>query len=217
MAETLLKLRAEISKRRPKFPRNKSGHRPLLRKSGWRKPSGHNTKLRLHRGSRLPIVTDGFRGPVEVRGLHKSGKNMVLVHNMSQLLSLKPAEDAAIIADIGKRKKYDLIKKASELNIMITNVISVQKTLDKIEKDVKVRKHLRSEFIKKRTTKVEAKKKDEKKIDEKNAKLDLEKKETKSEVTKQDVNSKKEKTREQIIKEQQAKADLTTVGKESAK
>jgi large subunit ribosomal protein L32e len=212
MAETLLKLRAEISKRRPRFPRNKSGHRQLLRKSGWRKPSGHNTKLRLHRGSRLPIVTDGFRGPVEVRGLHKSGKNMVLVHNMSQLLSLKPAEDAVIIADIGKRKKYDLIKKASELNFMITNVISVQKSLDKMEKDVKVRKHLRAEFVKRRTTKSEAKKKDEKKVDDKNAKSDVEKKET----TTKDVNPKKEKTREQIIEEQQAKADLTNV-KGSAK
>src|SRR3989344_5291016 len=111
MSQTMLKLRAEISKRRPAFPRNKSGHRMNLRVSSWRKPKGKHTKLRLHKGSRLPLVKDGFRGPAVVRGVHNSGLQMVLVHNMPQLLALKAGEHTAIIADVGQRKKYDLVKK----------------------------------------------------------------------------------------------------------
>lgn len=218
----MLKLRAEISKRRPAFPRNKSGHRMNLRVSNWRKPKGKHTKLRLHKGSRLPIVKDGFRGPAVVRGLHKSGLQMVLVHNMQQLLALKAGEHTAIIADVGQRKKYDLVKKASELNIALANVKSIQKFLDKIEKNIKVRKHQRSEYVKGRTKKAETKKV-EKKAEEEKPKAEV-KQEVKQEVNsnKNEISAnqketlasvtpeiKKEKSRAQIIKEQQEKADLS--------
>ena len=210
----MLKLRAEISKRRPAFPRNKSGHRMNLRVSSWRKPKGKHTKLRLHKGSRLPIVKDGFRGPAAVRGVHNSGLQMVLVHNMPQLLALKAGEHTAIIADVGQRKKYDLVKKASELNIALVNVKSIQKFLDKIEKDVKVRKHQRSEYVKNRTKKAETKK-EEKKVDDKKAEAEkseanLEIKTEKNVVAKEiNPKTKNEKSRSEMLKEQQEKADLS--------
>ena len=233
MSQTMLKLRAEISKRRPAFPRNKSGHRMNLRVSSWRKPKGKHTKLRLHKGSRLPLVKDGFRGPAVVRGVHNSGLQMVLVHNMPQLLALKAGEHTAIIADVGQRKKYDLAKKASELNIALVNVKSIQKFLDTIEKDIKVRKHQRSEYVKSRTKKAETKKEEKKqeKIESKpgksetNLEVNTEKKvvaESSASIAPQGKSSvgvteiqeakpevKTEKSRAEILKEQQAKADLS--------
>jgi len=217
MAETMMKLRAEISKRRPEFPRNKSGHRMKLRNSTWRKPKGKHTKLRLHEGSRLPIVKDGFRGPVVTRGLYKTGLPIAMVYTMQDLLKLKSSEHVAIIANVGQRKKYDLVKKAVEMNISLVNIPSVQKFLDKIEKAIKVRKHLRSEYVKNRTKKTETKK-EEKKQEKMEAKTEVKedkkpiatKKETEEIKSNLEVEPKAtEKSRSEILKEQQAKADLS--------
>ena len=59
---------------------------------------------------------------LEVKPVHPSGYNDVLVHNMQELEDLDPACDAArISASIGKRKKALMLEKASELGIKVLN------------------------------------------------------------------------------------------------
>jgi len=121
----LLALRAAKSAQRPKFRRQEwFRYRRLGEK--WRKPTGGQSKLRRHFGYRWNIPSIGYRGPREVRGLHPSGFQEVLVHTVRQLEGLDPARQAVRVAHgVGTRKR-ELIEKACDekdlrvLNRMVT-------------------------------------------------------------------------------------------------
>jgi len=121
----LLALRAVKSAQRPKFRRQEwFRYRRLGEK--WRKPAGGQSKLRRHFGYRWNIPSIGYRGPREVRGLHPSGFQEVLVHTVRQLEGLDPARQAVRVAHgVGTRKR-ELIEKACDekdlrvLNRMVT-------------------------------------------------------------------------------------------------
>ena len=121
----LLALRGAKSASRPAFHRQEWFR---YRKFGdeWRKPQGGQSKLRRHFGYRWNLPSVGYRGPREVRGLHPSGFQEVLVHNERQLEGLDPAKQAVRVAHgVGARKR-ELIEKACDdkglrvLNRMVT-------------------------------------------------------------------------------------------------
>jgi large subunit ribosomal protein L32e len=123
--ERLLAVRALKSASRPVFHRQEWFR---YKKFGdeWRKPQGGQSKLRRHFGYRWNLPSIGYRGPREVRGLHPSGFQEVLVHNERQLEGLDPAKQAVRIAHgVGARKR-EMIEKACDdkglriLNRMVT-------------------------------------------------------------------------------------------------
>lgn len=100
------------NKQRKKFKRGESWRYARLNTT-WRKPRGIEQKMRIkHRGSKggLPVSpTVGYRTPRDIRGLHPSGYEQVLVHNDSDLDDLKPKKHAIMIASkVGRRKKIQL-------------------------------------------------------------------------------------------------------------
>ncbi len=126
-AETrrLLAMRAAKSAARPPFHRQE-WFRYKKFQDEWRKPQGGQSKLRRHFGYRWNLPSIGYRGPREVRGLHPSGFQEILVHNPHQLDGLDPAKQAVRIAGgVGARKRV-LIEEACEkkglrvLNRMVT-------------------------------------------------------------------------------------------------
>jgi len=121
----LLAARALKSASRPKFHRQE-WFRYKRFGDEWRKPQGGQSKLRRHFGYRWNLPSVGYRGPREVRGLHPSGFQEILIHNERQLEGLDPAKQAVRIAHgVGARKR-ELIEKACEgkglrvLNRMVT-------------------------------------------------------------------------------------------------
>ncbi len=121
----LLALRSTKSAARPAFHRQEWFR---YKKFGdeWRKPQGGQSKLRRHFGYRWNLPSVGYRGPREVRGLHPSGFQEVLVHNERQLEGLDPAKQAVRVAHgVGTRKR-EIIEKACDdkglrvLNRMVT-------------------------------------------------------------------------------------------------
>ncbi len=121
----LLALRAAKSAARPAFHRQE-WFRYKRFGDEWRKPQGGQSKLRRHFGYRWNLPSVGYRGPREVRGLHPSGFQEVLIHNERQLEGLDPAKQAVRIAHgVGSRKR-ELIEKACDdkglrvLNRMVT-------------------------------------------------------------------------------------------------
>ncbi len=123
--QRLLAVRAAKSAARPAFHRQEWFR---YQKFGdeWRKPQGGQSKLRRHFGYRWNLPSIGYRGPREVRGLHPSGFQEILVHNERQLEGLDPAKQAVRIAHgVGTRKR-ELIEKACDdkglrvLNRMVT-------------------------------------------------------------------------------------------------
>ncbi len=82
--------------------------------TSYRKPNGKDAKMRwvFARGTkpglpRLPSV--GYRSPCDVRGLHPSGYECVVVHSEGELEALKPKNHAIMIGStVGRRKRITL-------------------------------------------------------------------------------------------------------------
>ena len=79
--------------------------------------------MRINLKYRPSKVRVGFRGPKEVRGLHPSGFEEVIVHNSTDLESINPKIQAARISStVGTKKRVDIAKRAEELEIRILNM-----------------------------------------------------------------------------------------------
>ena len=86
----------------------------------WRKPKGRDSKMRLKRGGYPSSPIIGRKKSNKDSG-KINGLNPILVHNLSELESLDKSS-AAILARVGAKKKFELIKKAEEMKIKILNV-----------------------------------------------------------------------------------------------
>ncbi len=117
-----LKVRAKVASERPDFPRSETHRFPRLGDK-WRSSKGIRSKMRLKKRSRSAIVETGYRGPALVRGLHPTGKEEVLVHNVGELEGINPETQVVrISATSGKKKRLEIKQKAEELKIDILNI-----------------------------------------------------------------------------------------------
>lgn len=99
-------------KRRKTFVRSESWRLKRL-DTTWRKPRGIEQKMRVyHNGNKGGIPkspTIGYRAPGDIRGLHPSGYESVVVECLADLQPLKPKRHAILIASkVGKRKRIML-------------------------------------------------------------------------------------------------------------
>ncbi|MCS6788908.1 MAG: 50S ribosomal protein L32e, partial [Aigarchaeota archaeon] len=91
-------------KERPEFQRQESWRYGRL-ETGWRRPRGKDSKMRLQARGWPALVKVGYRSPRRYRGLHPSGFVEVLVHNVGELEGLDPEVHAVRIAgNVGRRK-----------------------------------------------------------------------------------------------------------------
>ena len=117
----LLKLREEMNRRRPEFIRQESW-RYVRVKESWRRPRGIDSKMRLKKKGKPPLVSIGYRNPKLVRGLHPTGFKEVIVYNVKDLEKIDPDREAVRIAgSVGRRKRIEIIEKADELGIVVLN------------------------------------------------------------------------------------------------
>lgn len=90
--------------------------------NNWRRPDGITSKMRMNKRYRPPRVRVGFRGPKKVRGLHPSGFEEILVHNVSDLENINADTQAARIGStVGTKKRVAIVEKAKELDIRLLN------------------------------------------------------------------------------------------------
>ncbi|MGH9979130.1 MAG: 50S ribosomal protein L32e, partial [Nitrososphaeraceae archaeon] len=119
--DELLRARKKVSATRPKFVRQESW-RYIRLAENWRKPKGVDNKMRKQVSGVPPLVKVGYRGPKKARGLHPSGYKDRLIHNIRDLEKLDPKIDAARIGhSVGRRKRIDIVNKASALGIKVLN------------------------------------------------------------------------------------------------
>lgn len=135
----LLNARRKISDSRPKFVRQESWRYDRLSES-WRKPKGKDNKMRRQVSGVPPLVKVGYRGPKEGRGLHPSGYTDNLVFNLKDLMRLDPKKDAARMGHaVGRRKRIEIVAKASELGIKVLNAGKLSQKEKNETKDKAVR------------------------------------------------------------------------------
>lgn len=117
----LLKLKIKKKKKKPNFIRQEAKKMKKLDKV-WRKPRGRDSKLKKQKKARGRLPSPGFRCPKEVRGLNRQGLNEIRIFNPSDLDNLDSKKDIAVLGStVGKRKRMEIIKKAEEKNIKISN------------------------------------------------------------------------------------------------
>jgi large subunit ribosomal protein L32e len=117
----LLKTRKKIDKNRPHFKRFESW-RFVRIKDQWRKPKGVDNHMRTEEKGWPKSVKIGYRGPADVRGLHASGYEEVMVWNKGDLENINQKTQVARIGgSVGRRKREAIIEKAKVLNINILN------------------------------------------------------------------------------------------------
>lgn len=107
--------------KRPKFRRQEWWkHKRIGEK--WRKPRGNDSKMRLARKGKAPIVKVGYRSPARTRGTHPSGLSEVLVHNLRDLEKIEPTKQAArISSSVGRKLRGQILEKANERRVKILN------------------------------------------------------------------------------------------------
>ncbi len=122
--EELLEKRKKIKGRRPKFSRQEWFRYNKIDRDTWRKPKGLHSKMRHNLKYRPNVANIGYRSPKNVRGLHPSGFEDVLVHNVDDLEGLDPDTQAIRIAHgVGMKKRIDIENKADEMDLRVLNRI----------------------------------------------------------------------------------------------
>ena len=182
----LLGLRKAIKNKKPDFVRQDANKKKGLRR-GWRKPKGLHSKLGAKLKGRPKSVSQGYRSPKKVRGMHKSGLRPNLIKSLKGLDALDPKKDCIIVSSsLGDKKKIFILKKAIDRGIKILNIKDPEEYIKKREDKIQLKK--KKEGNKKKETKPEDKtlkkqvKKEEKTSEE--SKKETEKKEKDKILTK---------------------------------
>ena len=118
--ETKRLIRVRAAKR-ARFKRAGFGTKKQLSES-WRRPRGLHNKQRMHKKAKGAHPSPGYGSPVAVRGLHPSGYQDILVHNLQELEGLEPETQAVRIARAVGMKKRELMQaRAAELGLRVLN------------------------------------------------------------------------------------------------
>ncbi|MGC8661388.1 MAG: 50S ribosomal protein L32e [Nitrososphaeria archaeon] len=104
-----------------KFVRQESWRYKKL-KVNWRKPKGIDNKMRLQMKGWPPLVKVGYRSTRKGRGLHPSGLQEIIVHNVKELSGIDPKKQAVRIAGtVGLKKRLDILKEARRMGLRLLN------------------------------------------------------------------------------------------------
>jgi large subunit ribosomal protein L32e len=119
---SLLRTKIRKARKTPRFKRQELWAQATL-KDTWRKPKGRHSKMRQHERGRGRLPKPGYGSPAGVKGLNRQGFLNVRVFNVSDLSKLNKERESAIIAStVGRRKRLEILKKAEELGIVISNM-----------------------------------------------------------------------------------------------
>lgn len=183
----LLQLKKKMKKKMPKFKRQDGFKKKEVRRTGWRKPKGHHSKIKHNFRSYAKKVRPGYGTPNDLKNRNGSGLLLVNVYNFSDLEKLSKENVAVISSSVSIRNKLIIAEKAKEKGIA---------TIPSLEK-IKERHAIliRSKEEKK---KADEEKKKKKSIEEKVKHQKQEKKEEK-EMTDEEKKDQEKKEKDKIL------------------
>jgi large subunit ribosomal protein L32e len=141
----LLEKRKQVKKTKPSFFRKDRYKKSRIGKS-WRKPRGLDNKQRLGKRGPAIKISNGYRAPKAVRGMHKSGLLPMVVCSAAQLSSLTKEHGVIVSANVGDRKRLQIITEAQKKGLTILN-LDADETLTRIQSDMKERKEMKTKQL----------------------------------------------------------------------
>lgn len=180
--EKMLMLKKKMNKARPRFVRQEGTSKRMLQKVGWRKPKGYHSKIRRKFKGHRAMPNVGYRSPSLVRGLNMHGLKPVVVRNLAEAAALVAKNDAAVISNVGKKLKVEMIRELLKAKVKILNVLNPEKFVSDVEAEIKRRQdEKKAKEDRKKKSKEESLKKAAEKKKEEEAKTEEEKKKEKEE------------------------------------
>jgi len=156
--QSLLELRNEAKARKPDFLRQ-DAHRVRKLKKRWIRPKGRHSKMRFGLRGYRKSPSIGYSSPMEVKYLNMYGEKEILVNNLADLNKITKENEVVLISsNLGLRKRLEILKKAKELNLKVSNLKNIDSFINNIENFFKDKKKKREEKKAKKETKVEQKK-----------------------------------------------------------
>jgi large subunit ribosomal protein L32e len=198
----LIAQKISMKKRMPKFERQEAHVKARLSRSGWRKPRGFQSKMRLQRKGYNAIVKVGYRTPRVLRGRLENGLLEIAVISPSDLKNIQKDQIALISRTLGNRKRLEVLKEAKKLKQRISNYSNIDAKISEIENNLVERKKRRSDSKSKKTEKAKKleKKEEEKKNKGKKKEKKIEKPKDESKKTPAEKETKSESKKKETKK-----------------
>ena len=118
----LLEHRKRMKSKKPAMIRQDWYKKTRLAKV-WRRPKGLHSKFRHRRKERTGIVEPGWGSPCEVKGLHSSGLEFIIINSPVALEKIaKDSQGIVIAGSVGDKKKIEILKIALQKKINVLNI-----------------------------------------------------------------------------------------------
>ncbi len=154
--------RKDLKRKKPEFRRQDSHKKKRVSRTGYRRPKGLQSKVRLNKRGYVKKVTPGYGSPSDVKNMDPKGLFPFIVENKSQLDTLDSSREGAIIASsVGERKRIEIMQEALSKKITLLNVKDpeayIKDIQDRLKEKKETRKHLKAEKKKKEESKKQEK------------------------------------------------------------
>jgi large subunit ribosomal protein L32e len=192
----IVEIRNKLKAKKPTFTRQ-DAHKKKRLGTGWRKPKGRQSKMRLHRKSYARSRSSGYGSPRGAYGLSREGLTQNIVATLTDFSGLDAKNDGIIIArTTGNRRKAQLVEYATKNSFTLLN-IDIQSFNKNLELALGEKAAKKKSLLKKREEKDAAAKKASDKEKKKAAKATS--KDAKEEVSAQEKKAQEKKEHDKVL------------------
>jgi len=158
----LLQVKQVQKAKKPKFTRSDTPGKARIKADSWRKPKGLHNKVGDKKRGHKRMPNEGYRTPKALRGKDRLGRDLVIVHNTSDLNAIDSKTQVAIVSSsVGNKNRLNMYEIAAQKNITIFGVkdlkASAKAIVDAKEQEKKQRAQKANERKQKREKKTKIK------------------------------------------------------------